>query len=56
ITISDVSGKAIYSSGKNPLSKGINILTIPVSELTKGLYFLRVNSSTFEKTIKFSIR
>ncbi|NTW24877.1 MAG: T9SS type A sorting domain-containing protein, partial [Lentimicrobium sp.] len=48
ITISDVSGKAIYSSGKNPLSKGINILTIPVSELTKGLYFLRVNSSTFE--------
>lgn len=55
ITISNVSGKVIFNSGHNPLTKGINNISIPVSELPKGMYFLRINSPAIEKTLKFSI-
>ena len=53
ITISNILGETIKVYSENEQSAGENNITIPISDLTPGIYFLRLYSDNNSFTKKF---
>src|SRR5205823_1157148 len=48
ITLNDISGRTLIQVTKKVDEQGIHSVSLPVNELAKGIYFIRVN----EKVLK----
>ncbi len=55
IKIYDVKGSLINKLVDENLSAGIHSITIDIENLTSGVYFLKMDTSTFSKTRKFLV-
>lgn len=52
ITITDLTGRALYNSSRTG-DKGVNTFTIPVHQISKGMYLVSVRSTDDTNTLRF---
>jgi lysophospholipase L1-like esterase len=52
ITITDLTGRTLYNSTRTG-DKGVNTFTIPVSQISKGMYLVRISSPDDTNTLRF---
>ena len=55
IDIYDITGQLIKTVNQSKLSAGINTIAIDGSELSNGIYFVKIYNETINKTLKFTI-
>lgn len=54
LTVSDAYGKIVMPVKNTSTSKGSNRISLPFNDLHKGIYYLKIQSTEFEKTLKVS--
>lgn len=52
ITITDLTGRTLYSTARTG-EKGLNAFTIPIAQLSNGMYMVRVSSPDDTNTLRF---
>jgi acyl-CoA thioesterase I len=52
ITITDLTGRTLYNSTRTG-DKGVNTFTVPVQQISKGMYMVRVSSTDNTNTLRF---
>lgn len=52
ITITDLMGRALYNSNRSG-EKGVNTFTVPLQQISKGMYMVKVSSTDDTNTLRF---
>lgn len=55
ITLFDMTGKAIVNVFTGQMNAGLNTVTINTTELSAGIYFTKISSDNYSKTVKIVI-
>jgi PKD repeat protein len=55
MSITDITGKLIQQSKMNT-NTGSNLVTLPTNQLSKGLYFLKIDAENSEQVVQFVVK